>query len=81
VLLGTLVFGSTAGATLQSSCSTRRQGIAPARLPAAGSLDTLHAATRFTSVGYGAQSVTIDHGPTFRRRHRDEHRRGHDHHR
>ena len=41
------------------------RGIAPARLPAAGSLDKLDPATRFTSVGYGAQSVTIDHGPTF----------------
>jgi hypothetical protein len=40
-------------------------GIAPARLPKAGSLGSLSAGTRFTSVGYGAQSVTIDHGPTF----------------
>jgi hypothetical protein len=40
-------------------------GIAPARLPAAGSLAGLQHGTRFTSVGYGAQSVTIDHGPTF----------------
>jgi hypothetical protein len=40
-------------------------GIAPARLPAAGSLAGLPNGTRFTSVGYGAQSVTIDHGPTF----------------
>jgi hypothetical protein len=40
-------------------------GIAPARLPAAGSLAALAHGTRFTSVGYGAQSVTIDHGPTF----------------
>ena len=40
-------------------------GITPARLPAAGSLDGLRAGTRFTSVGYGAQSVTIDHGPSF----------------
>jgi hypothetical protein len=40
-------------------------GIAPAQLPAAGSLDGLAVGTRFTSVGYGAQSVTIDHGPTF----------------
>ena len=40
-------------------------GIAPARLPAAGSLDGLRVGTPFTSVGYGAQSVTIDHGPTF----------------
>jgi hypothetical protein len=40
-------------------------GIAPARLPAAGSLDGLGNGRRFTSVGYGAQSVTIDHGPTF----------------
>lgn len=41
------------------------QGITPARLPAAGSLSNLRLGTRFTSVGYGAQSVTIDHGPTF----------------
>jgi hypothetical protein len=40
-------------------------GIAPARLPEAGSLSNLKAGTRFTSVGYGAQSVTIAHGPTF----------------
>jgi secreted trypsin-like serine protease len=40
-------------------------GITPARLPAAGSLSGLRVGTRFTSVGYGAQSVTIDHGPTF----------------
>ena len=40
-------------------------GITPARLPAAGSLDSLRVGTRFTSVGYGAQSVTIDHGPSF----------------
>jgi hypothetical protein len=41
------------------------QGITPARLPKAGSLGSLSAGTRFTSVGYGAQSVTIDQGPTF----------------
>src|SRR5215468_4331005 len=41
------------------------KGIAPARLPKAGSLNDLSAGTRFTSVGYGAQSVTIDQGPTF----------------
>ena len=41
------------------------KGIAPARLPKAGSLEKLSGGTRFTSVGYGAQSVTIDHGPTF----------------
>jgi hypothetical protein len=40
-------------------------GITPARLPAAGALDTIRAGTRFTAVGYGAQSVTVDHGPTF----------------
>jgi hypothetical protein len=40
-------------------------GIAPARLPEAGSLSNLKDGTRFTSVGYGAQSVTIAHGPTF----------------
>ena len=40
-------------------------GIAPARLPAAGSLSNLSSNQGFTSVGYGAQSVTIDHGPTF----------------
>jgi hypothetical protein len=41
------------------------RGITPARLPAAGSLSALSVGARFTSVGYGAQSVTIDHGPTF----------------
>jgi hypothetical protein len=41
------------------------KGITPARLPAAGSLGTLPKNQRFTSVGYGAQSVTIDKGPTF----------------
>jgi hypothetical protein len=41
------------------------QGIEPAQLPEAGSLGDLAAGTRFTSVGYGAQSVSIDHGPTF----------------
>lgn len=41
------------------------KGITPARLPAAGSLENIAPGTRFTSVGYGAQSVTIDHGPTF----------------
>jgi secreted trypsin-like serine protease len=40
-------------------------GITPAQLPTAGSLDGLRFGTRFTSVGYGAQSVTIDHGPSF----------------
>ena len=40
-------------------------GITPARLPALGSLSTLPKSQGFTSVGYGAQSVTIDHGPTF----------------
>jgi V8-like Glu-specific endopeptidase len=41
------------------------KGITPARLPKAGSLNNLSAGTRFTSVGYGAQSVTIEQGPTF----------------
>jgi hypothetical protein len=41
------------------------RGITPARLPTAGSLGSLGAGTRFTSVGYGAQSVTIDQGPAF----------------
>jgi hypothetical protein len=40
-------------------------GITPALLPQAGSLDGLDLWTEFTAVGYGAQSVTIDHGPTF----------------
>ena len=39
--------------------------ITPARLPAAGSLNNLTVGTEFTSVGYGAQSVTVDHGLTF----------------
>ena len=38
-------------------------GIAPANLPEAGSLDGVPHGTWFTSVGYGAQSVTVDHGP------------------
>jgi secreted trypsin-like serine protease len=37
----------------------------PAELPEAGSLGDLARDQGFTSVGYGAQSVTIDHGPTF----------------
>jgi Trypsin len=40
-------------------------GITPARLPEAGSMSGLKVGTEFTSVGYGAQSVTVDHGPTF----------------
>jgi len=41
-------------------------GITPARLPAANSLANLATkGTKITAVGYGAQSVTIDHGPTF----------------
>jgi hypothetical protein len=40
-------------------------GITPARLPAASFLDNLSKSTRFTSVGYGAQSATIDHGRVF----------------
>ena len=38
------------------------RGIAPARLPAAGSLANLPGDQQFTSVGYGAQSVTSDPG-------------------
>jgi Trypsin len=41
------------------------KGIAPARLPKAGSLANLPSDQGFTVVGYGAQAVTIDHGPTF----------------
>ena len=41
------------------------RAIAPAQLPEAGSLGALSGSTKFTSVGYGAQAVTIDHGPTF----------------
>jgi hypothetical protein len=40
-------------------------GITPAQLPGAGSLANLARNQGFTSVGYGAQSVTINHGPTF----------------
>src|SRR5215210_1161403 len=40
-------------------------GITPARLPRAGSLANLPSNQGFTSVGYGAQSVTVDQGPTF----------------
>jgi hypothetical protein len=38
------------------------KGIAPARLPAAGSLGNLPANQRFTSVGYGAYEVTNEPG-------------------
>jgi hypothetical protein len=41
------------------------KGMTPARLPAAGSLGGLTQGTKFVSVGYGAQSVTIEKGPTF----------------
>jgi hypothetical protein len=41
------------------------KGILPARLPQAGSLSNLSLGTQFTSVGYGAQAVTIEKGPTF----------------
>ncbi len=41
------------------------KGVTPARLPKAGSLSNLPSNQGFTSVGYGAQSVTIDQGPTF----------------
>ena len=41
------------------------KGITPARLPKANSLSGLKLGQKFTSVGYGAQSVTIDKGPTF----------------
>ncbi|HYU03931.1 MAG TPA: hypothetical protein VEL02_08825, partial [Jatrophihabitantaceae bacterium] len=34
-------------------------------MPAAGSLNGLSVGARFTPVGYGAQSVTIDKGPAF----------------
>ena len=37
--------------------------ITPARLPQAATLSSLTVGTRFTSVGYGAQSVTINKGP------------------
>jgi V8-like Glu-specific endopeptidase len=41
-------------------------GVAPARLPAAGSLDGLKVGDGITAVGYGAQSVTMGKGgPTF----------------
>ena len=39
--------------------------ITPAVLPSAGSLANLPSNQSFTSVGYGAQLVTIDHGPKF----------------
>ena len=38
------------------------RGIEPARLPAAGSLDAAGLGTEITSVGYGAQSVTMGPG-------------------
>jgi Trypsin len=41
------------------------KGITPAQLPRAGSLANLPSNQGFTSVGYGAQSVTIEKGPTF----------------
>jgi hypothetical protein len=40
-------------------------GITPAQLPRAGSLANLSSNQGFTSVGYGAQLVTIEQGPTF----------------
>src|SRR5262249_24070401 len=40
-------------------------GSARATLPAAGSLASLPKDQAFTPVGYGAQSVTVDHGRTF----------------
>ena len=40
-------------------------GITPAQLPTADSLSKLAKDQGFTSVGYGAQAVTVDHGPTF----------------
>ncbi len=40
-------------------------GITPARLPEADALSNLAKDQGFTSVGYGAQSVSFDHGPTF----------------
>jgi hypothetical protein len=40
-------------------------GITPALLPASDSLSNLPQDQGFTAVGYGAQSVTVDHGPTF----------------
>jgi hypothetical protein len=55
---------ATCSGTLMSPTAAVK-GIAPARLPKAGSLSNLSVGQRFTSVGYGAQSVTIDHGPTF----------------
>jgi Trypsin len=39
------------------------KSIQPARLPVAASLNSLSLGAEFTSVGYGAQSVTIDQGP------------------
>ena len=38
------------------------KGIAPARLPAAGSLSSLPSSQQFTSVGYGAYDVTMGPG-------------------
>jgi Trypsin len=40
-------------------------GIMPAQLPRAGSLSNLPRDQGFTSVGYGSQFLTIDHGPKF----------------
>jgi hypothetical protein len=39
------------------------RGIAPARLPKAGSLSSVDGTTRFTPVGYGAQAVNQGGGP------------------
>jgi hypothetical protein len=39
--------------------------VTPAQLPDADSLSNLATDQGFTSVGYGAQAVSIDHGPTF----------------
>src|SRR4029453_5756518 len=41
------------------------KGITPAGFPNAGSRSSLKVGARFTAVGYGAQSVTIDKGPPF----------------
>src|SRR5262249_31403671 len=41
------------------------RGIRPPRVPAAGSPGGRGLGTDVRSVGYGAQSVTLDHGPVF----------------
>jgi hypothetical protein len=65
-LLAALVLAAPAGAiTYGTRDGDRHPEVGALLAPQAGSLDGLRVGTRFTSVGYGAQSVSIDHGPSF----------------